>query len=335
MNGSIRMGVFIAKRLAYTIPLVLLISMTAFALLHFAPGGPVGLIAANPKVSESDLVRIRENYGLDKPLALQYFYWFRQVFLRFDFGTSYVNGRRVSEMIAERIPATLQLMSTAFVLALLAGGIIGLLSALRRDGILDHLFSLVSVAGMSIPVFWLGLMAIYIFSLKLGIFPAGGRESIGSAWSFADRLRHIALPASVLALAYLASWSRYIREGMIEACEGEFIRTARAKGLSERTVVMKHALRNAVLPAMTVVVMQIPTMFTGAVITEAVFAWPGMGRLFYEGLQRQDHTRVLGVIVISSLLIILFNLISDLLNAAVDPRVSSGISSGQGADRTV
>ena len=174
---------------------------------------------------------------------------------------------------------------------------------------------------MSVPVFWLGLMAIYLFSLKLGILPPGGRETLGEGGTLLDRLVHLVLPASVLSLAYLASWSRYLRTGLIDAFHGEFIRTARAKGLDERTIIMKHALRNAVLPAMTVVIMQVPTIFTGAVITETVFSWPGMGRLFYEGLQRQDYTRVLGIIVISSILIVFFNFLGDLLNVVVDPRI--------------
>lgn len=316
------MKIFIIRRIFRIVPLVVLISVATFALLHLAPGGPVGIVSGNPKVSESDLERIRENFGLDAPLPLQYIYWFRQVFLRFDFGKSYVSGRPVSRMILERIPATLELMGTAFALAILIALVMGVLSAMKRGHIVDHLFSLVSTAGMSVPVFWLGLMAMALFSLKLQVLPAGGRAELAAAGTFTDHIRHLVLPASVLSLAYLASWSRYIRSGLVEAVKGDFIRTARAKGLSERAVILKHALRNAVLPLITVVVIQIPTLFTGAVITETVFSWPGMGRLFYEGLQRQDYTRVLGIVVISSLLIIVFNLVGDVLYMVVDPRIS-------------
>lgn len=322
---------FLLRRLAYTVPLVVLVSMVGFAFLHLAPGGPAGVMTGNPKVTGEDLDRIASNYGLDRPVPVQYLCWFRQVFLRFDFGRSYVTGRSVSSMILERLPATLELMFSAFVLAVIAGGLIGTVSAVKKGSLLDQVLSVVTMTGMSVPVFWLGLVAIYLFSLKLGIFPAGGRSAIGMDGSPADRIMHLALPASVLSLVYLSSWARYIRDGLLESFEGEFIRTARAKGLGERAVIMKHALKNAVLPAVTVVFMQLPTLFTGAVITETVFSWPGMGRLFFEGLQRQDHTRVLGIIVVSSLLIILFNLAGDLLGMAIDPRIDKGRSGLSGA----
>lgn len=316
------MTYYIAKRLLKVVPLVVMISIVTFALLHLAPGGPVGLMSGNPKVTGSDLERIRENFGMDRHPVVQYLYWFQRVFLHLDFGKSYVTGRPVSHMITERIPATLELMGTAFLIALVLALVMGVAAAQRRGRFFDHCFSLVTTAGMSVPVFWLGLMAIVIFSLRLKLLPAGGRETVGSAGSINDHLRHLILPAMVLSLAYLASWSRYLRAGLIDAIACDFVRTARAKGLNERIVVFKHALRNAVLPFITVVVIQIPTLFTGAVITETVFSWPGMGRLFYEGLQRQDYTRVLGVVVVSSLLIILFNLVGDLLCMAVDPRIA-------------
>ena len=312
---------YIARRLLRIVPLVVLISIVAFTLLQRAPGGPVGLLSGNPKVTESDLQRIRENFGLDRSPALQYFYWFRRVFIHFDFGKSYVTGRPVSRMILERVPATLELMGSAILLALVAAIFMGVAAALKRDRFIDHCFSLVTTAGMSMPVFWLGLMAIVIFSLKLRLLPAGGRATIGEAGSITDHVRHLILPAAVLAFVYLAAWSRYLRTGLVETIACDFVRTARAKGLSERIVVFKHALRNAMLPFITVVVIQIPSLFTGAVITETVFSWPGMGRLFYEGLQRQDYTRVLGIVVVSSLLIILFNLVGDILCMAADPRI--------------
>lgn len=320
------MKYFLLKRVIRVVPLVVLASMVVFALLHLAPGGPTGVMSGNPKVTEVDMERIREHYGLDRPLPIQYCYWFRQVFLRFDFGTSYVNGRPVSEMILERVPATLELMGTAFALACCFSIAVGVLSAVRKNGFFDNLFSIVSTVGMSVPVFWLGLMAIGVFSLKLGILPAGGRTTLGEESGLLDHCRHLVLPAVVLSLAYFASWSRYLRTGLIEAIRRNFIRTARAKGLSESVIVLKHALKNAVIPLIAIVTMQIPTLFTGAVLTETVFSWPGMGRFFYEGLQRYDYTRVLGVVVVSTLLIILFNLAGDLLCMAVDPRITRGSS---------
>jgi peptide/nickel transport system permease protein len=309
----------VLKRLALAVPLVLLVSIVTFALLHLAPGGPAGVVTGNPKTTGEDVARIRENYGLDRSLPVQYLMWFRQVFLRLDFGRSYVTGRPVIAMIAERIPATLELMGAALLLAVLAGGALAVLASLRGGERADGFFTIVTTAGISVPVFWLGLIAIYIFSARLGFLPAGGRAA-GDGAALADRLRHIILPASVLAVAWLATWSRYLRAGLIDSLGGSYIRTARAKGLAERKVVLKHALRGAVLPAVTVLAMQIPALFTGAVITETVFAWPGMGRLFYEGLQRQDYTRVLGIVVIASVLIILMNTAGDVLNMLLDPR---------------
>jgi len=313
------MGSGIARRLALAVPLVVLVSIVTFALLHLAPGGPAGVVSGNPGTTGEDLARIRENYGLDRPLPVQYIIWFRQVFIRLDFGRSYVTGRPVSEMIAERVPATLELMCAALLLAVLAGGLLAMLTAGRGGARAEGLFTVITTAGISVPVFWLGLIAIYLFSIRLGILPAGGRAA-GAEASLAERLRHIALPASVLSIAWLATWSRYLRSGLVESLGGRFIRTARAKGLAERTVVLKHALRGAVLPAVTVLAMQIPALFTGAVITETVFAWPGMGRLFYEGLQRQDYTRVLGIVVIASILIIVMNTAADVLGMVLDPR---------------
>ncbi len=312
---------FVLNRIARVVPLVVIISIITFSLLHLAPGGPVGVISHNPKITGDDLDRIRDIYGLNRTLPVQYLCWFRQVFLRFDFGASYASGRPVSEMIAERLPATLELMGLAFIVALVAGIGLGVASALDRGGTVDQLLSLVSTAGMSMPVFWIGLMAIALFSLKLGILPAGGRGVVGESASFTVHVKHLVLPVLVLAFGYLASFSRYMKAGMDEAIRGEYIRTARAKGLRERVVIFKHAFRNAVLPVITIVAMQIPTLFTGAVITETVFSWPGMGRLFYEGLQRHDYTRILGIVVISSLLIILFNFVGDILSILADPRM--------------
>jgi peptide/nickel transport system permease protein len=319
----------IAQRLARIVPLVILISMITFALLHLAPGGPAGLVSGNPKATEADLERIRANLGLDRPLPLQYLLWFKRVFLHFDFGKSYTTGEPVSRMILDRIPATLELMGTAFAIAVVLGLSMGIASALRRERFVDHLFSVISVAGMSVPVFWLGLVAIYVFSLKLGALPSGGRETIGVPLNFIDHVRHLVLPSAVLSIGFLASWSRYARAQLISAIQGDYVRTARAKGLSEASVIGKHALRNAALPVLTSIVMQIPTLFTGAVITETVFSWPGIGRLFYEGLERHDYPRVLGVVVIFSFLIIFFNLVGDLLYVAVDPRISLGRSDAE------
>ena len=322
---------YIVIRVARIVPLVILVSILTFALLHCVPGGPAGALPDGARMSEGDFARIRANLGLDKPLPVQYLLWFKNVFLRFDFGRDYATGEPVALMIWRRTPATLELMGTAFVLAGVLGIALGVVSALRRGSLIDQCFSVISIAGLSIPVFWLALVAMYVFSLKLGIVPSGGRETIGAPSGFFDHARHLVLPASVLSFGFLASWSRYTRAQLLDVIRGDFVRTARAKGLSERTVIWKHALRNAALPVFTVIVLQIPTLFTGAVITETVFSWPGMGRLFYDGLARHDYPLVLGIVVIFSLLIILCNFIGDLLYAAVDPRISLNGGAARGA----
>jgi peptide/nickel transport system permease protein len=315
---------YIAVRIARIVPLVVLISIVTFALLHLVPGGPAGVCSGSARMSGSDVARIRANLGLDKPLVTQYFLWFRRVFLSFDFGNSYATGQPVARMVLERLPATLELMGAAFALAVVLGVSMGIAAALRRDSLLDQLVSVISAFGLSMPVFWLGIIAIYLFSVRLGILPSGGRETLGAHGGLLDHARHLVLPACVLSVGFLASWSSYTRVQFLGAIRGDFVRTARAKGLSETAVIWKHALRNAALPVFTVIIMQIPTLFTGAVITETVFSWPGMGRLFYDGLQRHDHPRVLGIVVIFSLLIIFFNALGDLLYAAIDPRISLG-----------
>jgi len=279
-------------------------------------------------MTQQDVSRIKEKYGLDQPLPVQYLKWFRSTFIELDFGRSYITGRPVSEMILERIPATLELMGTAFITAILMSIVIGVLSALNRGGFFDQLFSMVSVAGMSIPVFWFGLMAILVFSVKLGITPSGGREALSESVSRAGRLPYLILPSCVLAVAYLSTWSHYIRSGLIEALDQDFIRTARAKGLAEKAVVLKHALRCAILPFVASVSMQVSTLFTGAVITETVFSWPGMGTMFYQGILRQDYTRILGIVVVASLCIILFNTLGDLACYILDPRGREGLERG-------
>jgi len=174
---------------------------------------------------------------------------------------------------------------------------------------------------MSVPVFWLGIMAMALFSVRLGWFPVGGRVVGSGGVSLVEHIRHLFLPASVLALAYFSTWSRYVKSGMLDVSRSGYIRTARAKGLSEGRIIFKHALRNAIIPFVTVAMMQVPTVFAGAVVTETVFSWPGMGRLFYEGLERHDYPRVMGIVIISAFLVVLFNALADIILRIVDPRV--------------
>ena len=309
------------RRSLEIIPLVLLISLLCFALMHAIPGGPTGVLAENPRVSADDVARIRASFGLDQPLPIQYAKWLNRVLLHGDFGYSFVTGEPVSRMIARRLPATLELMGSALLVAVLFGLLVGVLSALRPHSSLDTFLTVASLLVVSIPVFWSGLMAMMLFSVHWGWLPSAGRFTIGVPFSLLDHLRHLVLPSAVLSLVFIATWSRYLRATLQEVLEQDFIDVARAKGLSKTVVVFRHGLRNALAPVLTVVALNLPMLFAGAVIVETVFSWPGMGRLFYDGLNRMDYSRLMAIVFITSLLIAIMNLIVDLVYALLDPRI--------------
>jgi peptide/nickel transport system permease protein len=312
---------YVLKRILGIIPLVLLVTVVCFALMHAIPGGPEGVLASNPKVKPDDLARIRSNFGLDRPLVVQYGMWLERVLLHADFGFSYVTGEPVAEMIGRRLPATLELMGSAFVLSLLIGLFVGVISVLKRDTTVDSLLTVGSLAVISIPVFWLALMSMMLFSVRLGVLPSAGMYTLGAPFSIVDHLRHLTLPTLVLTVVLVASWSRYAREALSDAMAADHIDVARAKGLPATAVLLRHGLRNAAGPMTTVVAMSIPILFTGSVVVETVFSWPGMGRLFYEGLLRHDYTRLMGIVFVSSILVALFNLLADCLYGIFDPRI--------------
>lgn len=289
--------------------------------MYAIPGGPESVLAENPKVKPDDLARIRANFGLDRPVPIQYLSWLKRVALHGDFGYSYVTGEPVIKMIARRIPATLELMLSGFILAFLVGVSVGVLSAAKRHTRLDSFLTISSLVVISIPVFWFALMSIMLFSVRLGVVPSGGMGVPGAPFSIVDHLRHLALPSAVLAIVFAASWSRYTREAVSDALDEDHVKVARAKGLSPTAVVLRHGLRNALAPILTVVAMSLPVLFTGSVIVETIFSWPGVGRLFYEGLLRQDYTRLMGIVVVSSVLVALVNLLADCAYGFIDPRI--------------
>lgn len=309
------------RRLLAIVPLVLLISLLCFALMHAIPGGPAGTLAENPRISAADVARIRANFGLDDPLPLQYAKWLNRVLLHGDFGYSFVTGEPVVRMIAQRLPATLELMGSAFLIAFLVGLSVGALSALRAHTGIDTFLVVLSLVAISIPVFWSGLMGMMLFCVHWGLLPSTGRSTIGMPASLLDHLRHLVLPSIVLSLVFIATWSRYLRARLQEILKQDFIDVARAKGLSKTAVVLRHGLRNAAAPVLTVIALNLPMLFTGAIIVETVFAWPGMGKLFYDGLNRMDYSRLMAIVFVTSLLIALMNLIVDLLYALLDPRI--------------
>lgn len=296
---------------------MLVLVTIAFALVHLTPGS-TGTVNVSTGMTQN-LEQLRADLGLDKPLYLQYLDWLGRM-VRLDFGTSYVDGRPVLGKILERLPATLLLTGTALVLSTVLGILLGIVSALRQNTKVDYAATVFAFLGLSIPSFWAGLLMILLFSVTLRLLPAQGMESIGGGGAL-DVLKHLIMPACVLALDATAAVSRYVRSSMSEALHEDYIRTARAKGLPERVVVGRHALRNALLPAVTIIGLRLPVLVGGALLIETVFAWPGIGRLGYEAVTQRDYPVILGLLIFTGLLTILGNLLADVTYAVVDPRV--------------
>jgi peptide/nickel transport system permease protein len=300
--------------------LVVLVTTVAFGLMRLAPGGPEAVYALSPSMRAEDLARIRASFGLDQPIHVQYAKWAKGM-LTGDWGRSYRDSRPVRDVILDRLPATLELTVSALVFAIVVGVAIGILGAIRPHTAFDYLATLGAMLALSIPTFWFGLMVIFVFAVRLDWIPSGGRETLGAPFSVADRLHHLIAPALVLGLVLVATWSRYTRASMLETIGQDYVRTARAKGLEERGVIGIHAFRNALGPLLTLAGLQLPFLFGGALVTESVFTWPGMGRLFVDSLGYRDYPVLMGVLVLTAVLVVGSNLVADLLVAYVDPRI--------------
>jgi peptide/nickel transport system permease protein len=297
-----------------------------FTILQYAPGGPLTPYLQNPHITEADIIRLKHNLGLDQPGYVQYFKWLFRV-LQGDFGWSMSNSEPVTQAILERLPATLELMGCAFVFSLAIGVTAGIISAVRQYSWLDYTVTTLAFFGQSMPVFWFALMMQLAFSV-VGITAFGYRFSLPSAgistsdtFDLWDRLQHLILPTVVLSLLFIAQWSRFMRSSMLEVVRTDYMRTAAAKGVPQRTVILKHGLKNALIPLVTVVALSLPGLVAGAVVTETIFAWPGMGRLFYNALGQFDFALLMGYMMLVSFLVIFFNLVADLCYAWLDPRV--------------
>jgi peptide/nickel transport system permease protein len=315
------MGQYTARRLLISIPLMFGIAAISFLVMQLAPGGPLALMAHNPRMTPAQLANIRSNLGLDKPPPVQFILWMKGL-VRGDWGYSYVDGRPVLTVILERLPATLELMGAGFLISLVLAIPIGLISAVRQYSIVDYSATFFSFFALSLPIFWFGLMLQLLFSVKMGILPSAGRyDAQATSISTLDALKHLVLPACALGITSIAGWSRYLRSSLLEVIRMDYIRTARAKGLSGRVIVLKHAMRNALIPLVTVIALDVPGYFVGAVVIEDIFSWPGMGRLFVDSLNSRDYPVQMGLLVISAALIILGNLIADLAYGWLDPRV--------------
>ena len=307
---------FAARRLAQAVPLLLVVSLLVFALIHAVPGGPLSLYLENPNVRPADIERLRRAMGLDRPLAVQYLTWLA-AFVRGDWGYSYADGRPVIDRLLERVPATLQLVGLSTLVAVIVSLVAGTLAAVRRGA--DRAASIATVAGLSIPVFWLGLVLQLVFANALGWLPSSGRTSfLGGGLS--DRLAHLVMPVTVLVVAHAAGWSRYLRGSMRIALAQPFVNAARARGVNENRILLRHALKHAVLTFANVVLLDASIMASGAVVTESVFAWPGVGSLFTEALAKRDYTVLMAFLMCASIAVVTLGFIADVTVHALDPR---------------
>lgn len=329
LKGSRTLKTFglIVNRLVYAFVLLFAVLVLNFTLMHLAPGDVADTISQSMGGADEELlVEIRKDYGLDQPYYQQLATYIGKV-LRFDLGHSFFFNEPVSKLVLERVPATLLLVITAQILALLLGVVLGVYSARKPNGIMSHFVTFFALFGYSAPVFWTGILLLIAFSLQIPLFPVAGMRDVtieGNFWVHAiDVMKHMVLPVVTLASIFLALYSRLARATMIETLGTDFVRTARAKGLPERQVVYKHALRNSLSPVVTLAGLQFSAVVSGAVLVEAVFSWPGLGTLAFQSIIARDTPTILGILFFSALVVIIGNLLTDLALRFVDPRVGA------------
>jgi peptide/nickel transport system permease protein len=317
---------FLIRRLLVAVPTLFLISVIVYALLALKPGDPIDeLRFGNPGFTYADYERLVKLYGLDRPWYVRYWYWLARA-VQGDLGPSRRYGLPAGEYVFRyRLPNTLLLSGLAAFLAFLVAVPAGVICAVYQRRFVDYFLTTLNFLGLSMPVFWLGIMLIYVFSVRLGWLPAGSTHTpglVGSAWAhFVDRLRYLVLPVFVLSSLQMATWTRFMRSSMLEVLNLDYVRTARAKGLTEGTIIFKHALRNAVLPIITLAALTVPSIFSGAVLTETVFNWPGMGRAIYDAIIANDYNVAMAALMFISVLILFSNIAADIFYAVVDPRI--------------
>lgn len=320
-----KIGLFLARRLVKAAIILFFIVLINFALIRAAPGDPASVMAGEAGASDERYVELlRQRFGLDEPLHTQMFIYVTSVF-QGDLGYSYRQGRNVSALILERLPATLLLTVTAFVFALAMGVFLGTLAAMKVGRWADTAITTLALISYATPLFWLGLMLILLFSVQLGWLPSFGFESVGAGLTGIDRAldvaAHMVLPVLTLGLFYMAVYTRLTRSSILEVHDMDFVKTARSKGVTEGKVMVFHVLRNAILPVITFAGFQAGHLIGGSILVETVFAWPGIGRLAFNALLQRDYQVLLGVFVVTSILVLLFNIITDLLYTLVDPRI--------------
>lgn len=310
----------LVRRIIQSIFLLIVISLLAYAILIAMPGGPLAAYVEDPDVRPEDIDRLERQLGLDQPLSVQYLRWLYR-FAQGDWGYSFTSKRSVLELVTSRLGNTVYLMGSAMVVAIVIAVPVGIICAVKQYSVIDYLATALAFFGLSMPTFWLGLLLILVFSVSLSVLPVGGMVTLGQPYSAADRLVHLILPCATIAIVTTGIYVRYLRASMLEVLNQNYMLAARAKGLTERQITLRHGFKNAAIPFITIVTLQLPRLFTGAVVTEAIFAWPGMGRLFWDAALARDYPVLMGVITISAMLVMVSNLLADLLYTCIDPRV--------------
>jgi peptide/nickel transport system permease protein len=318
---------YVVRRTLQAIPLLLAISVILYAILYNMPGGPLAPYLQNPHITAADIARLKHNLGMDQPVPIQYLKWLGHVLVG-DFGYSTSNSEPVFQALIERLPATLELMGASLIISIGLGVGAGMISAVYRYSFIDYFITTFAFFGQSMPVFWFALMMQLAFAVH-GIplpggymiqLPSAGISS-GDTFDFGDRLVHLILPATVLSLLGLATFSRFMRSSLLEVLGTDYMRTAAAKGLAFRTILFKHGLKNALIPVVTIITLSLPGLIGGAIITETIFAWPGMGRLFITALNQSDLALLMGYLILIAFLVVFSNLLADVVYAWLDPRV--------------
>lgn len=310
---------FLLRRLVITLPILLGITLLSYLIMSLTPGDPVKMLI-DPNTTQADLEIRRRALGLDESVIVRYVKWLNEL-AHGNLGYSFSSGAPVTKRIGERVVPTLTLTLTALLLSYLIAVPVGMVAAIRRYTWLDYSVTFFTFLGISLPTFFLGLAGIYVFALRLRWLPVGGTLTLGGAGGLLDNLHHLILPATVLAAAGAGVLTRYVRSSMLEVLGQEYVRTARAKGLAESIVHRRHALRNALMPVVTLAGLQIPGLLAGAVITEQIFEWPGMGRLTIEAINQRDYPVLMGITLIAAVLVAVGNLLADIAYSVVDPRI--------------
>jgi peptide/nickel transport system permease protein len=321
------MARYLARRLVQTVPLLLLISIIGFGIIQLT-GDPLAAYTMETALSREDIARLRAYYGLDQPVYVQYLNWLGNL-ARGDWGTSYVAHKPVLDLILQRLPNTLMLVAAAYTLILTVSIVLGIYTAIRQYSWVDHLVTGLAFVGISIPSFWLGLILLVVFAvgtrnLGLPYFPAGGMYDLGVGPTVPQVLWHLVLPAVTLATVVTANYIRYIRASMLEVLHNDYVRTARAKGLHNGVILRRHAFRNAAIPLVTLIGLDLPRFLSGSLVVEAIFAWPGLGRLFWEHAERTDIPVLMAIMMLTAAMVVFFNLLADVAYAFLDPRIRYG-----------